>query len=294
MPARDSSRRIAKKDGIVNILPVAKAVEVSDVIIFCFPDHLHGKVYKKQIAPNLNPRSALVFLHGFSIHFGTVAPPDDADVILLAPLAPGKAVREEYIKDRSVGYFYAVKGKAGRRAHAVLNRLVEHLRIDRAKLIRTTFAEEAIGDLFGEQAVLCGGLSQLIRAGFETLVESGLAPDKAYLEVAYQLDLIVGLIKDYGIEGMFKRVSVAARYGSYLNKSAIIDPATRKRMKKLLMNIQDGSFARQLNRLTPDRIKNLNRQLKNLTNPAFEKAVQKLSDTGRRKKSARSKRRKTF
>nr|MBN2276430.1 ketol-acid reductoisomerase [candidate division Zixibacteria bacterium] len=284
IPAGDASRKTALKDGFKDITSVGRAVESSHIIVFAFPDHLHGRAFKKAIEPYLRPKSALVFLHGYSIHFGTVIPPKITDIILLAPLGPGTAVREKYLAGESIGYFYAVHHNATGRARRVLDYLVRGLKIDRRTMIKTTFADEAIGDLFGEQAVLCGGLSQLIKMGFETLVESGIAPDKAYLEVAYQLDLIVGLIKDHGIEGMFHRISVAARYGSLLNGPRIIGPQAKSGMKKILAEIKSGQFAKKLNSLSPAEVKKLDTELRGLTDPLLEKSARKFSPIKSKKK----------
>jgi ketol-acid reductoisomerase len=277
LPPKDSSRRMAQKDGIKNLTTIAKAASQSEIIIFAFPDHLHGRVFKKSIRPHLRPQAALVFLHGFSVHFKTVVIPRDCDVILLAPLGPGTAVREEYLAGQSVGYFFSIHQNATGRARAALRQLTRGLKIDEKKLIRTTFKEEAIGDLFGEQAVLCGGLSQLIKAGHTTLVKAGLSSDKAYLEVAYQLDLIIELIKKHGIEGMLRKISLAARYGTFLTGPKIIDAQTRKRMRQILSEITTGRFAGQLDSLTPAKIKKLNSSLSLLTTPAFEKSARKFS-----------------
>lgn len=277
VPSGDKSRKTAAKDGIGVITTVVKAVSQADIIVFAFPDHLHGAVYKKNIAPNIRPGAAMVFLHGLSIHFGHIVPPGDCDVLLLAPLGPGTAVREKYLAGESIGYFYCVHQDATRTARRTLENLIRDLKIDRSTMIATTFADEAVGDLFGEQAVLCGGLTELIRAGYETLTEAGLSSDKAYLEVAYQLDLIIDLIKRYGIEGMYKRISVAAKYGSSLTGPKIIDAATKKRMKQALAEIKDGSFAGKLSRLTPERIRKLENDLKKMTTPPLDKSAIKFS-----------------
>lgn len=277
LPVGDSSRLQARRDGWAGIMTVAKATSRADMIIMAFPDHLHGRVFTKDIAPNLTPGMAMVFLHGFSIHFKTVIAPKDCDIILLAPLGPGAAVREKYLENRSVGFFHAVYQNGSGHARARLNYLAKGLKINKQALIKTTFAEEAIGDLFGEQVVLCGGLSQLILAGFDTLVKAGLTPDKAYLEVCYQLDLIVDLIKKYGIEGMFGRISVAARYGSLLNGPKIIDRNVRKNMKSILDDIKSGRFAARLDSLDERRLKTLNIDLKELSNPLFEKSARRFS-----------------
>ncbi len=284
IPSGDVSRQTARKDKIKNITTVANAVKNSDIVIFAFPDHLHGRVFDKNIRPNLKPKSALVFLHGFSVHFKTVVPPKDCDVILLAPLGPGVAVREKYLKKESIGFFYCIRQNATGIAQRILNDLIKDLRIDKKTMIKTTFEDEAVGDIFGEQAVLCGGMSQLVKTGFETLVENGLSPDKAYLEVAYQLDLLVDLMKKYGIEGMFKRISVSAMYGSLSAGPKIIDKAVKKKMQVVLSEIKSGKYARRLNSLTPAKIKKLHTQLKKMSSPSFEKAAKKFSPSGYNKK----------
>jgi len=284
LPLRDPSRKLASRDGIHHITSIAEATKLARIIIFAFPDHLHGKVFDEEIKPNLKPKSSLIFLHGFSIHFGTVKPPKNCDIILLAPLGPGLAVREKYIGHESIGYFYGIHRSGSGHAKRVLDQLIKDLRIDRKAMIKTTFRDEAIGDLFGEQAVLCGGLSQLIKAGYDTLTESGLSSDKAYLEVAYQIDLIADLIKKYGVEGMSHRISLAARYGSYLTGPKIINSGTKRRMKKILSEIKTGRFARRLNCLTPAKIKELDRQLKKLTSPSFEQSARKFSPINSKKK----------
>ncbi len=284
IPSGDVSRKTAKKDGLKNITTVANAVKKSDIIIFAFPDHLHGRVFNKNIKPNLKPGCALVFLHGFSVHFKTVIPPKDCDVIMLAPLGPGVAVRERFLKKKPVGFFYCIYRNASGKAGRVLGGLIKDLRVDKKTMIKTTFEDEAVGDIFGEQAVLCGGMSQLVKTGFETLVENGLSPDKAYLEVAYQLDLLVDLMKKYGIEGMFKRISVSAMYGSILAGPKIIDKSTKKKMKGVLSDIMSGKYAKKLNSLTPDKIKKLNRQLKKMSSVSFEKSAKKFSPLGSKKK----------
>jgi ketol-acid reductoisomerase len=282
IPSGDKSRQTARKDGIADITTVRKATAKSDIVIFAFPDHLHGQVYKDDIAPNLKEGSCLVFLHGYSIHFRTVVPPPDCDIVLLAPLGPGIAVREKYLQESSPGFFFCIHRDTVGGAKEILSYLTKAMKIDSKALIKTTIAEEAVGDIFGEQAVLCGGLTQLIKNGFETLIENGLSPDKAYLEVAYQLDLIVELIRNYGIEGMYKRISVAARYGSFIDGPRIIGSETKQRMKRLLSEIKSGRFADRLNNLTPDDLKKLDAELKSMSHPGLEKAVKKFSPKKKR------------
>ncbi len=283
LPSKSRSRRFAKSDGIENITAVGQAVKNAPLALFAFPDHLHGRIFDKEIRPNLKDGSTLIFLHGFSIHFKTIVPPDNSNVLLLAPLAPGTAVREKFLQKKSVGYFYSVHQDTTGEANKILDKLTRALRIDKKTMINTSFEDEAIGDLFGEQAVLCGGLSQLIKNGYDTLVEFGLSSDKAYLEVAYQMDLIINLIKNFGIEGMFRRISIAARYGSYLNGPEIIDKTVKKRMKDILGEIKNGNFADKLNTLTEEDIKELDDNLKKLSSPSFEKSAKKFSSVKNRK-----------
>jgi len=277
LPPGSKSRRKANRDGFKPVRSVSDAVKQAEIVCFALPDHLHGRVYQKEIAKNLAGGSCLLFLHGLSVHFGFVEPPSDADVILVAPHGPGLAVREKYLTDRSMSAFFAVHQDATGRARKTALRLAEDMGFRKKKLIETSFENEALGDLFGEQVVLCGGLTALIKGGFETLVAKGLPPDDAYLEVAYQLDLIIALIKKYGITGMFERISVAARYGSLITGPKIIDATVRKKMDAAFDEIKSGRFTTQLNRLTKGDIARLNKALMQLSDPDFEKAARKFS-----------------
>ncbi len=278
LPSGSKSRKVAQKDKIKVITTTARAVKEADIVIFAFPDHLHGSIFEKDIKPNLKKGTALVFLCGYSIHFKTVVPSAGSDVILLAPLGPGAAVREAYLQNKAIGFFHSIFQNGSGNAEEKLKYLIKNLKIQKKALIKTTFEDEAIGDIFGEQTVLCGGLTQLIKSGFDTLVESGLSSDKAYLEVAFQLDLIVDLIKKYGIEGMYQKISVAAKYGSFISGRKIIDNSVKKRMKETLDEIKNGGFAKKLNALTPEKIKKLNKGLKKMTTPSFEKSAKKFAD----------------
>jgi ketol-acid reductoisomerase len=285
LPRNSKSRKIAENDGFKNVATIEKAVEQSRIIVMAFPDHLHGRVYKTKIKPFLGKKSSLVFLHAFSIHFGTVVPTPDCNIILLAPLGPGISVRNKYLAGESMGYFYSIHQDGTGDADRVLNQLIKDMKVTSSSLVKTTMADEAVGDLFGEQAVLCGGLTELIKNGYETLVEGGLSPDKAYLEVAYQLDLIIDLIKKHGISGMYDRISVAARLGSFITGSKIIDKTVKRRMEKALVSIKDGSFARKLDILTPAEVKKLKAEMKTMTVPSFEKAARRFSPIKDRQKS---------
>ena len=269
------SRKIAKRDGIRHIQSIADATAQADIVCFAFPDHLHGKLFKAEIAPHLKPGATLLFLHGMSVHFGLVKPPSNCDILLLAPHAPGVAVREKYLADRSISAFYAVYQNRSRRGSRTLVEMAQAVGFAKRGLVKTTFRDEAIGDLFGEQAVLCGGLAMLIKTGFELLVERGIKPESAYLEVAYQLDLIIALIKKYGVAGMLNRISVAARYGSIKNGQRVIDSSTRARMRKILAEIESGQFVTKLVSLTPQEVRGLERATDRLSNKSLEKAARK-------------------
>ncbi|MCB2230231.1 ketol-acid reductoisomerase [bacterium] len=274
--SRSKSRPLAGKDGIEDIRSVKDAVREADVVAMAFPDHLHGRVYTKDILPNLKPTVTLLFLHGLSVHFGMVTPPDGADVIMIAPHAPGAAVREKFLGDRSVSGFYAIGQDRSRRARSKCFALAAGIGIARGRLIPTTFADEAIGDLFGEQAVLCGGLAMLIKSGFEVLVENGHKPEHAWLEVAYQLDLIIDLIKRYGIEGMFARISVAARVGSAETGPKLIDQSVKKRMQAVYKRVRSGAFVKSLAELDDTALASLKEQLSQLSTPELERAARRL------------------
>ena len=275
--SRSKSRNTARKDGLPAIMSLSDSVASASVVCMAFPDHLHGRVYRKHIEPFLATGSALWFLHGSSIHFGFVDPPADCDVILIAPHAPGAAVRDEYTGSRRVSAFYAIHQNKSGTARGRINSLASAIGIKPANLIESSFEHEAIGDLFGEQVVLCGGLAALIKNGFEVLVENGLKPDHAYLEVAYQLDLIIALIKQHGISGMFSRISVAARYGSLLAGPKVIDARTKAEMQKVYREIESGRFPAKLNRLEEKDIKRIDRALKELTDARLEKAARKFA-----------------
>ena len=274
---RSKSRRMVSRDGQMAVMTIARAVDEADIVCMAFPDHLHARVYSSSIRKHLHPGQTLWFLHGMSVHFGLVHPRDDCDVILIAPHAPGLAVREKFLADRSISAFYAVARNYSGRALQSVFRLAKASGFKRRRLIETTFEAEAVGDLFGEQAVLCGGLAALIKNGFEVLVANGLKPDHAYLEVAYQLDLIMNLIKRHGIEGMLKRISVTARYGSLKAGPQIVDSTVRRKMERIYAEIATGGFAARLNHLSEKQISALNRSLGRLSHPDLEKAAKKFS-----------------
>ena len=232
----------AKKDGF-NVVSAQEAAKQADIIQILTQDHVQGMVYKKAIEANLKEGNALVFSHGFNIHFKQIVPPKNVDVFMVAPKGPGALVREQYEQGKGVPCLIAVfqdySGKAKDKALAYAKAIGG----TRAGVIETTFKEETETDLFGEQAVLCGGTSELIKAGFDTLVEAGYQPEIAYFECLHELKLITDLIYKNGIYGMRKKVSDTAEYGDITRGKRIINKQTREEMKKILGEIQSGSFA---------------------------------------------------
>jgi len=238
-----ASEARARADGLATA-PLEEAVAGASLIAVLTPDMSHDRLYADVIAPNIADRAALLFAHGFSIHYGRVKAPQGRDVILVAPKGPGDLVRREYVQGRGVPCLFAVHqdatGKARERAMAYARGLGGAT----GGLIATSFAEETETDLFGEQAVLCGGVTELIVAGFETLVEAGYQPEVAYFECLHELKLIVDLIHEGGLAKMHKFVSDTAKYGDLLCGPKVVNGETRARMRELLSSIRSGAFAR--------------------------------------------------
>ena len=233
----------AIEDGFAVAEPSA-AVAEADLVAVLTPDMVQPELYRTAIEPNIKPGATLLFAHGFNVHFGQIKPRADIDVVLVAPKGPGALVRREFEIGRGVPCLFAVyqdtTGHAEERAKAY----AAGLGGARALLIRTDFKEETETDLFGEQAVLCGGASELVIKGFETLVEAGYQPEIAYYEVLHELKLIVDLFYEGGISRMLEFISETAQYGDYVSGPRIVDDATKARMKAVLTDIQDGTFAR--------------------------------------------------
>jgi len=229
----------------LRVLPVSEAAKEADVIMVLVPDHIQADLYEKEIAPHMAKGKTLMFAHGFSIHFGQIKPPASVDVSMIAPKAPGHRVRELFTEGVGVPALVAIHQDAS--GHALENALAYALALGclKAGVIETTFREETESDLFGEQSVLCGGVSELIRAGFETLVEAGYAPEIAYFECLHELKLIVDLIYEGGLGYMRYSVSDTAEYGDYSRGPRIVNQQTRAEMKKILSEIQSGQFARE-------------------------------------------------
>jgi len=228
----------------LRVLSTADAAKTADVLMVLVPDHVQADLYNSDIAPHMKPGKTLMFAHGFNIHFGQIKPPAGVDVSMIAPKAPGHRVRELYTEGVGVPALVAVHQDAS--GNALKQALAYALALGclKAGVIETTFREETESDLFGEQSVLCGGVSELIRAGFETLTEAGYAPEIAYFECLHELKLIVDLIYEGGLSYMRFSVSDTAEYGDYTRGPRIINDQTRAEMKKILSEIQSGQFAR--------------------------------------------------
>ena len=222
----------------------AEAAKAADIIMILVNDEKQAALYQESIAGGLSAGKALVFAHGFNIHYGQIVPPADVDVFMVAPKGPGHTVRSEYEIGAGVPCLIAVHQDATGKARALALAYAAGIGGARAGILETTFRVETETDLFGEQAVLCGGVTALMRAGFETLVEAGYAPENAYFECIHEMKLIVDLIYQGGFEKMRYSISDTAEYGDYVTGSRIITDETRKEMKKVLSEIQDGTFAR--------------------------------------------------
>lgn len=232
----------AKKDGF-SVFNVDEAVKQADVVMLLMPDEVQAKVYKEQIAPYLKAGSALFFSHGFNIHFKQIQPPEDVDVVLIAPKGPGHLVRRVYEEGFGVPALIAVEQDASGKAKDLGLAYAKGIGATRAGVIETTFKEETETDLFGEQAVLCGGVTQLVKNGFETLTEAGYQPEIAYYECLHELKLIVDLMYEGGLAGMRYSISDTAEYGDYMSGKRVVGEASRQGMKEVLKEIQDGTFA---------------------------------------------------
>jgi len=227
------------------VLTTEQAASRANIIQILTQDHVQAMVYEQTIVPNLVAGNALVFSHGFNIHYGQIVPPDDVDVFMIAPKCPGALVREYYLTDIGVPALVAVCQDVTGNALQLALAYAKAIKATKAGVIRTTFAEETETDLLGEQAVLCGGVTELVKAGFDTLVEAGYQPEIAYFECLHELKLIVDLIYNRGIAGMRAGVSDTATYGDITRGKRIVTDQTRAEMKKMLREVQDGSFARE-------------------------------------------------
>ena len=238
------SREKAEEQGL-DVGLVSDVARDSDIIIMLLPDTSMAEVYKESIQPHLSPGKTLMFAHGFNIHYRTIVPPDDVDVSMVAPKAPGHRMREVFTKGSGVPGLLAIHQDVSGQAREIGLAYAKGVGCTRAGVLDTTFKEETETDLFGEQTVLCGGVTALIKAGFETMVEAGYQPESAYFECMHELKLIVDLLYQGGMEYMRYSVSDTAEYGDYSRGPRVIDEHVKENMKKVLAAIQDGSFARE-------------------------------------------------
>src|SRR6266545_2551944 len=244
LPASSRSRAKAQAAGLV-VGEVGDVAKWADVVMILIPDHVQGKVYREEIEPNLQPGNMLMFAHGFNIRFGAITPRADLDVAMVAPKSPGHRVRELYEEGAGTPALFAIHQDATKHARALTLSYAKGIGVMRAGVIETTFAEETETDLFGEQAVLCGGVSALVKAGFQTLVDAGYQPAIAYFECLHELKLIVDLLYEGGFGFMRYSVSDTAEYGDYTRGPRLVTEETRREMKRMLEEIQNGTYAKR-------------------------------------------------
>ena len=269
------SAEVAKQKGF-KVYETGEAVKKADVIMVALPDTKQASVYKESIEPNLAKGKTLLFSHGFSIHFKTVVPPEDVDVIMVAPKGPGHIVRRQYVEGKGVPALIAVYQNKSRKAKKVALAWAKGVGGTRAGVLQTDFKEETETDLFGEQTVLCGGVSALITAGYETLCEAGYQPEMAYFECLHELKLIVDLINESGISGMRFSISETAKWGDVSVGPKIIDASVKRRMGKALKEIQTGKFAREWVKEYEGGYKTYNKLLKDGAKHNIEKVGSRL------------------
>jgi ketol-acid reductoisomerase len=243
---RESSASVQEaRDGGLEVLSVAEAASRGDLVQMLVPDELHRQVWEEEVRDGIAPGNLLLFGHGFSVHYGEVDPPAEVDVALVAPKGPGHLVRRQYTEGSGVPGLVAIQQDATGNAKALALAYAKGIGCTRGGVIETTFKDETETDLFGEQAVLCGGASALVQAGFDTLVEAGYDPQMAYFECLHELKLIVDLMYEKGLAGMRYSISNTAEYGDYTRGTRVIDDRVREEMKRILGEIQSGDFARE-------------------------------------------------
>lgn len=238
-----ASAQKAERAGL-RVLPVAEAVAASDLVMILTPDEFQSKLYREEIEPNLKKGATLAFAHGFAIHYNQVVPRADLDVVMIAPKAPGHTVRSEFVKGGGIPDLVAIHQNASGKAKEVALSYASAIGGGRTGIIETSFKDETETDLFGEQAVLCGGCVELVKAGFETLVEAGYSPEMAYFECLHELKLIVDLMYEGGIANMNYSISNNAEYGEYVTGPEVINEQSRQAMRNALKRIQNGEYAK--------------------------------------------------
>jgi ketol-acid reductoisomerase len=264
------SLKVAKQHGF-KVVETGQAVRDADVIMVGLPDMKQASVFKNDILPNLAPGKTLIFSHGLAVHFGLIKAPKDIDIIMVAPKGPGHMVRRLYVEGKGMPALIAVGQNKSKKAKQTALAWAKGIGSTRAGVLETTFKEETETDLFGEQAVLCGGATALVQAGFETLVEAGYQPEMAYFECLHELKLICDLMYESGIAGMRFSISETAKYGDITRGPRVINRAVKKEMKKILTEIQTGKFTRQWVNEYKGGLKNYNRLLQKGTKHPIEK-----------------------
>ncbi|MDR8409034.1 ketol-acid reductoisomerase [Nonomuraea sp. 3-1Str] len=275
LPEGSKSREKAENDGL-RVLTPSEAVEEANLTMILAPDHIQRHLYAEHVAPNLVEGDALFFGHGLNIRYGLIEAPEGVDVCMVAPKGPGHLVRRQFEAGRGVPCLVAVEKDASGKALDLALSYAKGIGGTRAGALKTTFTEETETDLFGEQAVLCGGVSELIKAGFETLIEAGYQPEVAYFECLHEMKLIVDLMYEGGISKMYWSVSDTAEYGGYTRGPRVITDETRQEMRRILGEIQDGTFARQLVEEFDGGQKDFSRYREELADNPIEKTGAKL------------------
>ncbi len=276
LPVRSQSRRMARRDGFSVTTP-SKAAKGADIVTILIPDHKHSELFENELYRVMTTGQTFIFAHSLSVHFKMIKQPEKVDYILVAPHSPGIRLRERYLAGQAVSAFIGKTGRSSKQSFKLAAAYAKAIGCSGYGLIETSFAHEAVGDIFGEQAVLCGGLSALLKAGFDTLVKAGIPSENAYLECVYQLDLIVDLIKQYGIEGMYQRISTTAAYGGLMAESKIINDKSKQAMNSLLKEIKNGSFTAGLMADYNKSFKKLNQQRKKSHLPALDEIARYFS-----------------
>jgi ketol-acid reductoisomerase len=276
---RESSESVQQaRDGGLEVVPVAEAASRGDLVQMLVPDELHRQVWEEDVRDGIAPGNMLLFGHGFSIHYGEVDPPAEVDVALVAPKGPGHLVRRQFLEGSGVPGLIAIHQDATGDAQGLALAYAKGIGCTRGGVIETSFKDETETDLFGEQAVLCGGASALVQAGFETLVEAGYDPQMAYFECLHELKLIVDLMYEKGLAGMRYSISNTAEYGDYTRGTRVIDDRVREEMRRILGEIQSGDFAREWiaeNRAGQENFKRMR----------AEQAASQVEDTGKELRS---------
>lgn len=276
LPSSSKSRKAATEDGFTITTP-ERALRRGDIIAVLIPDHKHKELFDRLGKLRILSGKALIFAHGFSVAFGLVKPPSDCDVILIAPHGPGLRLRQNYLNGESFTAFRGIENDYSGKALQIARAYAAAIGCPEANLFPSTFKEEAVGDIFGEQAVLCGGLVGLMESGFDTLVKKGHSQDSAYLECIYQLDLLIDLVKRFGPAGMFDRISKTAAFGSLKRKEFLFDSGFRRKMEALYDDIQKGKFAKTLARESDRGLVGLLRMLKASRESSLQKTHDSLS-----------------